>query len=147
MADSQIIRCPSCNTLNRVPQERIDQGLKPVCGKCQSPLAVPVIVTVTDATFADQVEKSKLPVLVDMWAEWCGPCKMISPVIDQLARELNGRLRVAKLNVDENPATASRFQVRGIPLLVLMKDGHEVDRIVGVQSKSEIMRHVEAAVL
>jgi thioredoxin 2 len=142
MAGSQVVSCPSCNTLNRVPQEKIDQGLAPVCGKCGTSLPVPAVVTVTDATFIDQVEKSKLPVLVDLWAEWCGPCKMIAPVIDQIAREMRGVLRVAKVNIDESPVTASRFNIQSIPALLVMKDGREVDRIIGAQPKSEIMRRL-----
>jgi len=84
-----------------------------------------------------------LPVLVDMWAAWCGPCKMISPAIDSLAAEMAGRVRVAKLNIDENPATAQRFDVRSIPLLLIFRGGREVDRIVGAQPKSEIVRRLE----
>ena len=95
-------------------------------------------MTVTDATFSAEVERSPLPVLVDMWAPWCGPCRMIAPSLDELATEMAGRVRFAKLNVDENPATASRFNVRSIPALLVFVGGREVDRIVGVQPKSEI---------
>jgi thioredoxin len=80
---------------------------------------------------------------VDLWAPWCGPCRIIAPVLDQLAAEMAGRVRIAKLNVDENPATASRFNVSSIPTLLVLKDGREVDRFVGVQPKSEIMRRLE----
>lgn len=146
MGDSQVIRCGACGTLNRVPQEKLDQGLAPVCGKCQAPLQAPAVLTVTDATFSDQVEHSKLPVLVDLWAEWCGPCKMIAPALEQIAREMTGKLRVAKVNVDDNPVTAARFDVRSIPLLVLMKDGREVDRLVGAQPKSAILSRVQRIV-
>ena len=97
-------------------------------------------MTVTDATFATDVERSPLPVLVDAWAPWCGPCRMIAPVIDELAAELAGRLRVVKLNVDDNPQTASRFNLRSIPTLLVLKDGREVDRLVGVRPKQEIAR-------
>jgi thioredoxin len=100
-------------------------------------------LTVTDATFAAEVERSPLPVLVDAWAPWCGPCRMIAPVIDELATELAGRVRVAKLNVDENPAIAARFGLRSIPTLLVLQGGREVDRIVGVQPKSEIARRLE----
>jgi len=100
-------------------------------------------VTVTDATFSSEVERSPLPVLVDMWAPWCRPCHMIAPVIDQLASEMAGRVRFAKLNVDENPATAARFDARSIPTLLVFKGGQEVDRLVGVQPKAEIARRLE----
>jgi thioredoxin len=100
-------------------------------------------VTVTDGTFASDVERSPVPVLLDMWAPWCGPCQMIAPVIEQLAAEMAGRLRVAKINIDENPATAARFDVRSIPAMLVFKAGREVDRIVGVQPKSEIVRRLE----
>jgi thioredoxin len=102
-------------------------------------------VAVTDATFAAEVERSPVPVLLDMWAAWCGPCKMIAPVVEEVARELAGRVRVAKLDVDANPATAARFGVRSIPTLLVLKGGREIDRIVGVQPKAEIVRRLERA--
>ena len=144
MSDAQLIRCPSCGATNRIPREKIERGLEPVCGRCKTPLPAGANpVTVTDATFAAEVERSPLPVLLDMWAPWCGPCRMMAPVIDELAAELAGRVRVAKLNVDENPVTAGRFDVRSIPTLLALKAGREVDRIVGVQTKAEIARRLE----
>jgi thioredoxin len=100
-------------------------------------------VTVTDATFAAEVERSPLPVLVDAWAPWCGPCRTIAPMVDELAAELAGRVRVAKLNVDENPATASRFGLRSIPTLLVVRGGREVDRMIGVRSKGEIASRLQ----
>ncbi|MBV8550118.1 MAG: thioredoxin [Acidobacteriaceae bacterium] len=133
--------------MNRLPQEKLQQGLEPVCGRCKNPLPVDTSpITVTDATFADQVERSPVPILVDMWAPWCGPCRVISPIVEQLAAEMAGRVRVAKLNVDENPVTAGRFNIRGIPSLLLLKGGKEIERIVGVQPKAEIVRRVERAI-
>jgi thioredoxin 2 len=144
MPETQLVRCPSCGATNRVPRDKVEQGLAPVCGRCKTPLAVhPKPVTVTDATFASEVERSPLPVLLDLWAPWCGPCRMIGPVIDELASEMGGRVRFAKLNVDENPATAARFQVSSIPTLLVLKGGREVDRIVGVQPKAEIVRRLQ----
>jgi thioredoxin len=101
-------------------------------------------MTVTDATFAVEVERSPMPVVVDLWAAWCGPCRIIAPVIDELAATMAGRVRFAKLNIDENPATATRFDVRSIPTLLVFKGGREVDRIVGVHPKAEIVRRLEA---
>jgi thioredoxin 2 len=147
MSDMQLIRCPACGASNRVPQEKIEQGLEPVCGRCKTPLpAGGKPMTVTDTTFADEVERSPLPVLLDLWAPWCGPCLMMGPVIDELAAEMAGRVRVAKLNVDENPATAARFNARSIPTLLALKAGREVDRIAGAQPKMEIARRLERVI-
>jgi thioredoxin 2 len=133
--------------MNRVPQAKIAQGLRATCGSCKASLpAASQPVTVTDATFASLVEHSPFPVLLDMWAEWCGPCLLVAPIIDELAGTMAGQVRVAKLNVDENPATASRFGVQSIPTLLVFKEGREVDRIVGVQPKPEIVRRLERVI-
>ena len=146
-----MIRCGSCGATNRVPPERLQQGLQPVCGRCKAPLSVFDSFTnkplnVTDATFLAEVERSPWPILLDMWAPWCGPCRMIAQVLEDLAKEMAGQVRVAKLNVDENPVTAARFNVQSIPTLLVLKGGREVDRIIGVQPKSEIARRLKRAV-
>jgi thioredoxin 2 len=145
MADASLIRCPACGATNRVASERLAPGTKAVCGRCKTALtagAAPIVVS--DATFADEVERSPLPVLLDLWAPWCGPCRMVGPTVDQLAVELAGRVRVAKMNVDDNPATSARFGIRSIPTLLVFKDGREVDRIVGVQPKAAIAARLAA---
>ncbi|HSK71650.1 MAG TPA: thioredoxin [Pyrinomonadaceae bacterium] len=143
-AAAQIISCPNCGAKNRVLAKE-KAGREPVCGRCKTPLvfeAKPIIVT--DQNFAGEVGKSALPVLLDFWAAWCGPCRMIAPIVDALAKELAGKARVGKLNVDENQMTAARFNVQSIPTLLILKNGQEVDRIVGVQSKEAILRRMQA---
>ena len=142
----RLAKCPSCGTTNRIPPPQ--PGRSVVCGKCKAPLdpsaaASAGPIPVTDATFADQVERSATPVLLDLWADWCGPCHMLAPTIDQLSSELAGRIKVAKLNIDQNPNIAHRFGVRSIPTLLVLKEGREVDRLVGVQPKEEILRRLQ----
>jgi thioredoxin 1 len=98
----------------------------------------PHIVHTTDATFNDDVIKSEKPVLLDFWAEWCGPCKMIAPILDELADEYRDRLKIAKLNIDENPQTPPKFGIRGIPTLILFKNGTVEAQKVGALSKSQL---------
>src|SRR5690349_17635661 len=144
-----IVACPSCGAKNRV-DERAAAESKPVCGRCGTALPArlpdnkPHIVT--DATFADDVieASSSRPVLVDAWAEWCGPCRMIAPILDQLAAESGGRYRIAKLNIDENPRTAGQFGIRSIPTLLIFKNGRLVDQLIGAQSKPAIASRLQA---
>jgi thioredoxin 2 len=144
MSGPQLVRCPSCGATNRVPLEKIGKRLRPMCGRCKTTLPFEnKPVKVTDANFVAEVERSPLLVLLDMWAPWCGPCAMVAPVIEELAAEMAGRVRVAKLNVDENPATAARFGVQSIPTLLLLRGGRELDRIVGVQPKTAIVQRIE----
>lgn len=140
-ANAQIISCPKCGAKNRiVPGEKGE----PVCGRCKTPLSGDIHPTiVTDQNFADEVERSPLPVLVDFWAAWCGPCRIVAPTIEQLAKDLSGKVRVGKLDVDANQVTAGRFRVQSIPSLLIFKNGKEVDRIVGVQSKEAILQRLK----
>lgn len=141
--NAQIIQCPRCGAKNRVLAEK-RAGREPVCGRCQTLLIAQVNpVIFTDGNFADEVERSRLPVLIDFWAAWCGPCRMVAPVIDQLAKELSGKVRVGKINVDENQMTAARFRVQSIPTLLILKGGREVDRIVGAQPREAILARLK----
>jgi len=104
----------------------------------------PHIVHTTDATFAQDVLKSEKPVLLDFWAEWCGPCKMIAPILDEIAGEYQDRVKIAKLNIDENPQTPHKFGIRGIPTLILFKNGAVVGTKVGALSKSQLTAFIDS---
>jgi len=131
------IRCLKCGAVNRIPAERAGKPAR--CGKCKAPLATAVTpVTVTDAAFEAIVLRATTPVLLDCWAEWCGPCHMLAPTIDALARDYAGRVLVGKLDVDANPRTAARYEVRGIPTLLIFDHEQVVDRLVGVQPRPAI---------
>ncbi|MBN3564630.1 MULTISPECIES: thioredoxin TrxA [Aliamphritea] len=103
------------------------------------------IINVTDASFEEDVLKSEAPVLVDYWAEWCGPCKMIAPVLEEIAKEYEGKLKVCKLNIDENSETPPKFGIRGIPTLMIFKDGNVEATKVGALSKSQLAGFIETS--
>jgi thioredoxin 2 len=141
-----VVACANCGTKNRLdPRSAAQQIAK--CGKCGTPLDISKaretdeetkLLVVTDSTFPRDVLESKGTVLLDCWAPWCGPCRMVGPIMDQLAAESKGRYRVAKLNVDENPRTAAQFQIQSIPTMLIFKNGKLVDRLVGAQPKLAI---------
>lgn len=131
------VKCPVCGVLNNVDPGRTG----PRCGACRAPLSAGgVPVTVTDASYQTLVLSSPIPVLLDLWAPWCGPCKMVAPILEQLARKYNGKLTVAKLNVDENPETSQRLEARSIPLMVYFENGVPSQRLVGAMGLPEIER-------
>ena len=138
-----IVVCPNCGKKNRTPA--VAEGA-PRCGNCHQPL--PWIVDADASEFEGAIHAS-VPVLVDFWAPWCGPCRMVSPVVEAQGRERAGQFKVVKLNVDEAPDIAARYQAQSIPLLVLVRDGEEVDRQIGAvppaQLRSWLDRYMAAA--
>ncbi|MEA2617846.1 MAG: thioredoxin 2 [Chloroflexota bacterium] len=136
---SQIIVCPDCGRKNRVPDAAPG---KPSCAICHSPL--PWSVTAGDDTFDRVAAGSDLPVLVDLWAPWCGPCTVVSPLVERASQAFAGRLKVVKVNVDEAPGVASRFGARGIPTLLLLDHGRELSRQVGAVPWQQLERWIQS---
>lgn len=134
--------CARCGAANRVDPEKVLQGLQPVCGRCgvALPTARSQVVEVSEARFDEDVLQSPVPVLLDVWAPWCVPCRGMEPVIEEVATSLAGKVRVAKLNADRSPSAVSRLRIQGIPTLIVFKGGQEVTRMVGARGKSEILR-------
>jgi len=143
-APATTVSCPACGTANRVSPGRRRRGLGPICTRCRAVLPPTAPITVTDITFDEQVLGSPVPVLLDVWAPWCVPCRGMTPALDEIAVALAGRVRVAKLNVDQNPAVTARLCVVGIPTLLLFRQGREVDRMIGTRSKEEVLRRLAA---
>lgn len=142
----QIVACSKCGANNRVDESRLSEAK---CGRCGEKLQAnqhskPAVIT--DQTFESEVLQARgQPVLVDCWAPWCGPCRIIGPIMDQLAAESQGQYRIAKLNVDDNPQTASRFQIASIPTMLIFKDGKLIDRIIGAHPKQTIADRLQVA--
>ncbi len=140
MGENQlIIRCTKCGAKNRVPENRISES--PKCGKCGTPLRLEVFdapVNVTDANFDRAVMKSSVPVLVDCWAPWCGPCRAVAPILDDLAKIYRGRLKIAKINMDENPGTGSKYRIQSIPTMLFVKNGNLIDQVTGALPKEAL---------
>jgi thioredoxin 2 len=136
------VSCPFCLTLNRVDLSRA--GDRPKCGSCGKPILVDRPVRVSDADFERVIGGTTVPVLVDFYADWCGPCKAMAPVLDDLAAKRTGRLLVVKLDTDANPQTATRFGIRGIPTLILFRDGREAGREVGAVPRQRLEQLVGA---
>ncbi|MBN1474445.1 MAG: thioredoxin [Syntrophaceae bacterium] len=142
--DELIIPCLKCGTKNRVAEDKLTK--KPLCGKCGDPLVITQQkakpLDVTDNTFAREVLASDISVLVDCWAPWCGPCRALSPILDELASDYASGIKVAKLNVDENPMTASQYGIQSIPTMLFFKEGKLVQRLNGALPKEEIERNL-----
>lgn len=143
-----VVICSNCGTKNRVDEGRLATS-EAKCGRCGqmlTPTQDSKPVNITDQTFESEVlQATGKPVLVDCWATWCPPCRAIAPVLDQLAAESQGNYRIAKLDVDENPQTSSRYQISSIPTMLIFKDGKLIDRLVGAQPKQAIAERLRLA--
>ncbi|MFK7603889.1 thioredoxin TrxC [Deinococcus sp. SM5_A1] len=136
---NDVLLCTVCHSKNRVRQ--VPNGQVPVCARCQA--ALPWLHDGTDASFSSDIQAS-VPVLVDFWAPWCGPCRVMGPILEEIARERAGKVRVVKVNVDQNPQSAAAFSVRSIPTLLLFHEGKQVDSMIGVVQKSALLQRLSA---
>ena len=145
----QIVACKNCGAKNRADETRLQAG-EAKCGRCGTTLTAARTdkpFTVTDASFQrDILQADGPPILVDAWAPWCGPCRAIAPVLDQLAADSHGKYRIAKLNVDENPRLATAYQITSIPTMLIFKNGKLIDRLIGAQPKQVIAQRLSQAV-
>jgi thioredoxin 2 len=135
-APASVLTCVNCGAKNRIRPSA--KGV-PTCGRCGQ--ALPWLVDAADASFDTEADAS-VPVVVDLWAPWCGPCRFVSPILTELARDYRGRLKVVKVNVDDNPATARRYEAFSIPTMMLLRDGQPVDRIVGAMPKEQLVARI-----
>jgi thioredoxin 2 len=142
MSDSLHIVCPHCQSINRVPSSKLTD--QPNCGRCQQRLFSGEPIELTTASFARHVERSDIPLLVDFWALWCGPCKMMAPQFQQAARLLEPKFRLAKVNTEAEPHLATQFGIRSIPTLALFRGGREIARQAGAMGAQDIVRWASA---
>jgi thioredoxin 2 len=141
--DSILLACPQCHSLVRTPAGRLEEH--PKCPKCKAALLGGQMVSLDSGSFATHVGKGGLPVLVDFWASWCGPCRMMAPVLERTAQAHARSLRVAKVNTDEQPDLANRFSIRSIPTLILFRGGRELARQSGAVDATTLGRWLESA--